>query len=212
MQAHAEIMDQAVLEAVDPAVHAQLAALVPGLAHHRCVAHVLDLLQHVELAQPRLARVGRQPCQFLAEAVLDGADAGGPAADGGQAAPRRVMAQGVEHPAAAVVAADDDVAHLKHLDREGQHGGGVGVAQAELVGDVAVDEDLARWQADDLVGRDAGVRTADPQVGGDMLGRQPGEIVGVHLADGADPFAVVDQQLLRRLFHGVLLRGGTLAD
>ncbi len=65
--------------------------------------------------------------------------------------------------AAAVVAADDDVFHLQHVDRELDHRQAVNVAVYHQVGHVAVDEQLARHQADDVVGRNAAVGAADPE-------------------------------------------------
>ena len=75
------------------------------------------------------------------------------------------------HAAAAVVAADDDVLDLQHVDGVLQHRQAVQVGVHDDVGDVAVDEQLARQQADDLVGRHAAVGAADPQVARRLLAR-----------------------------------------
>ena len=76
------------------------------------------------------------------------------------------------HAAAAVVAADDDVLDLQHVDGVLQHREAVEVGVDDDVGDVAVDEQLAGQQADDLVGRHAAVRAADPQVLRRLLRRE----------------------------------------
>ena len=65
--------------------------------------------------------------------------------------------------AAAVVADDHDVLHFQHINGVLDHRQTVEVGMDNDVGDVAVHEDLARQQADDLVGRDARVGTTDPQ-------------------------------------------------
>jgi hypothetical protein len=62
------------------------------------------------------------------------------------------------------VAADDDVLHLEHINGELQHGQAVQVRVHHHVGDIAVDEQLARRHAQQFVGRHAAVRAADPQV------------------------------------------------
>ena len=50
-RAHVEIAEQPVVEAVDHAVHRQLLAACPRVLDDRRLAHVRDLLDHVELAQ-----------------------------------------------------------------------------------------------------------------------------------------------------------------
>jgi hypothetical protein len=109
---------------------------------------------------------------------------------------QRVAAQRRENAAAAVVAADDDVAHRQHVDRELQGGEAVQVGMDHDVGDVAVDEHLARRQADDLIRRHPAVRAADPEVARRLLARQALE--EVRLAPGrlGGPGAVVGEQLV----------------
>ncbi len=63
------------------------------------------------------------------------------------------------------------------------------------VGDVAVDEHLAGQEADDLVGRNAAVRAADPEVARRLLRAQPLEKVRM-LGDAAcRPAAIVVEKL-----------------
>ena len=68
------------------------------------------------------------------------------------------------------------------------------------VGDVAVHEELAGHQADDLVGRHAAVGTADPQVGGRLLRGERLEEVGVALDDPPRPQLVVFEKV-RKVAH-----------
>src|SRR3546814_1894839 len=71
------------------------------------------------------------------------------------------------------------------------------------VGDVAMDEHLARRQADDLVGRHARVGAADPQVLGRLQLGQALEELRVFVADAVGPGVVVAQQFFECLFHGI---------
>jgi hypothetical protein len=73
------------------------------------------------------------------------------------------------------MADDDDVAHLDDVGRELDHREAVEVRVDDDVGDVAVDEQLARLEVDELVGRDAAVGAADPQVLRRLLLQKAGE-------------------------------------
>ena len=70
----------------------------------------------------------------------------------------------------------------------------------DYVGDVAMDEELARAQADDLVRRHAAVGAADPQVRRRLLRGQPLEKVRIALVDALRPRAVVGEQV-RQMRH-----------
>ena len=59
---------------------------------------------------------------------------------------------------------------------------------------VAVHEQFAGQQADDLVGRDAAVGAADPQITRRLLTRQLRKEIRVTLVDAARPRAVVGEQ------------------
>ena len=63
-----------------------------------------------------------------------------------------------------------------------------------------MDEQLARHQADDLVGRHPAVGAADPQVARRLLRRERPEELGIALADAPGPPTVVDEQM-RKIAH-----------
>ena len=107
------------------------------------------------------------------------------------------------HAAAAVVPADDDVADLQHVDRELDHREAVEVGVHDHVRDVAVDEELARQQADDLVGRHAAVGAADPQVLGRLLARKLGEELRVLLAGLRSAQARLFSKRCAKIGHGI---------
>src|SRR5690349_9842036 len=103
---NAEVLKESVLEAVDQAVDGDGLAAGPGIAHHRRLADVEDLLDHVQLAQPIVTIVDAVQCsQLLAVLVADVLYVTQPVVD--KAEP--VVAQRGEDAAASIMAADDDV-------------------------------------------------------------------------------------------------------
>ena len=66
------------------------------------------------------------------------------------------------------------------------------------VGDIAVDEDLARHQVDDLIGGDAAVRASDPEQLGSLLCGQLAEETGVVVLYPARPSPIVPEQFAQR--------------
>ena len=89
------------------------------------------------------------------------------------------------------MADDHDVLDLEHVDRELQHREVVGVLRRREIGDVAVDEQLAGIETDDLVGGHAAVGAADPQIFRRLLALQPAEEAGVGRDHAGRPGAVV---------------------
>lgn len=63
---------------------------------------------------------------------------------------------------ATIVADDHDVLDFQHLDGKLDHGEAVEVGMNDDIGDISMDEDFARFEADDLVGRDSAIGAADP--------------------------------------------------
>jgi hypothetical protein len=103
--------------------------------------------------------------------------------------------------AAAVVAGDDDVPHAKDIHGVLEHREAVQIGVDDDVGDVAVDEELARSEVDDLVRRDPAVGAADPEELGGLLA---GELLKKFRAAGdhaLGPPAVVLEEVGKR-FHG----------
>ena len=62
------------------------------------------------------------------------------------------------------MAADDDVLDLQHLDGKLKHRQKVQIGAMDEIGDIAVYEDFARLQSGDDIGRNATVRTSDPEI------------------------------------------------
>ena len=190
---HCEIPQQAVVDVVDPAVDGEGLAACPGLLHDGRVAHVAQPDRSTFSSQRRSICASsafsssscrscrsRTSCTWRSQLSMRPSD------------DREIRRT---HPAAAVVAAHDDVLDLEHVDRVLQHRQAVQIGVHDDVGDVAVDEQLARPQADDLVGRHAAVRAADPQVLRQLLRRQRPEEVGIVIGDAAGPAAVVVEKV-----------------
>jgi len=104
-----------------------------------------------------------------------------------QAAPLAV--HGRAHATAAIMPDHHDVLHLQHIDCELQHGQIVGVLRGRQVGDVAVHEQFAGIEADDLVGGHPAVGTADPQILRRLLAFEPPEESGDRPRSSAPPQA-----------------------
>ena len=149
-----------------------------------------------------MAQFGRQAIDGLQMARMDVLHVAQPKIDEADA---RTFERGLDA-AAAVVANDHDVLHLQYIDRVLDHRQRVEVGMHDHVGDVAVDEDLARQQADDLVGRHARVGTADPEVLRGLKLRQLAEEAGVELLHLARPRLVVVEQVEEVLVADLVLR------
>src|SRR5216683_3981781 len=192
-----EIVQPPVMDAVDQPVHLEGLAAPPGLLHDRGVADIVDLLDDVDLAQDVGLRrhVGFRRDDGLV-LLAQRADAVEPVVDEAElvALERRLDA------AAAVMAADDDMGDAQHVDGVLHHRQAVEVDMHDLVGDVAVDEDLAGQEADHLVGGHPAVRAADPQELGRLLVAQLGEEAGMLLLHVARPFPVILDQAGYRVF------------
>ena len=100
------------------------------------------------------------------------------------------------HAAAAVMPDHHNVLHLDHIDGELEHREIVRILGRREIGDVAVHEQLAGVEPDNVIGRHAAVGTADPQIFGRLLGFEPAEEprIGSDLALG--PGAIVVFQMI----------------
>jgi hypothetical protein len=172
-------------------MYGQLLAALPGILHDRGLADIDHLFQHVQLAQPVLPDAGRQRLAqitlMLDVHVLHMAQ---PVVGESDTAPReRSM-----HPGTAVMAAHDHMLDAEDIDGELQHRQAVEVGVHDHVGDIAVNEQFARLQADDLVGWHPAVGAAYPEILGRLLARETLEEIGVAGDARGRPVAVVLEQ------------------
>ena len=106
-------------------------------------------------------------------------------------------------PAAAEMPADDDVLDLEQIDRELHDREAIQVGMHDDVGDVAVDEELARGEVDDLVRGNAAVGAADPEIARALLARKAREELRILAADALRPAAILVEELAE-LAHEVV--------
>ncbi len=102
-------------------------------------------------------------------------------------------------PPQAVVAADDDLAHLQRLDREFQRGKHVHVRGMDDVRHVAMDKDLARIEPRHDVGRNTAVRTSDPEEFRGLQGRETVKYCRFLRLSFGRPVAVAGQDITQHL-------------
>ncbi len=76
--------------------------------------------------------------------------------------PKVIEREGSFDPATPVVTSHYDVLHLQVLHRILNDSQSIDVTRRDQVGNIPMDEDLPRFQPDDFIGRDSGIRTADP--------------------------------------------------
>ena len=154
-------LSRPLLQAVEPAVHDQLLAARPGVAHDRGLADVARLLDDVELAErvdaPRL--VDAWPASRCAGRARPGRSAAScrPGRRGGPASAAVTPPQR-EWPTTMMCWTCSTSAANWITERQ------LRSPCADDVGDVAVHEQLARQQVDQLVRRHPAVGAADPQV------------------------------------------------
>src|SRR5438094_496266 len=169
--ADVQITQPAVVQSVNPAMHRQLLSALPDVTHDGSLAYIEYLFDDVQLTEPvapvRFVAPARESHRVFVAHVPHMAQ---PVVN--QTQP--VAAQGGAHAAATVMAAYDDVFDLQHIHGELHHRQTIQVRMHHHIGHVAVDEQFAGQQTDDLVGRHAAVRTAYPQIAGRLL---PGEFL-----------------------------------
>ena len=107
------------------------------------------------------------------------------------------------HAGATVVAHHDDVLDLQMLHRELDGRQRVQVAVHHHIGHVAVNENLARVQPGDFIGRHAAVGAAYPHVARALLLGQAREKAGLAGFSGRRPTRVVVQQFVQFFAHCV---------
>jgi len=92
------------------------------------------------------------------------------------------------------VPAYDHVLDAEHVDGVLQHRETAEIVMKHEVCDVAVHEQLARREADDLVRGHAAVGAADPEIARRLLRGEFAEEAGVPLLGACGPTSVVDEQ------------------
>lgn len=116
-----------------------------------------------------------------------------------------VIVHGCFNATTTVVSANHDVLYLEHLNGILNDRKAVQVGMDHNVGNVAVYEDLARRQVDDLIGRHAAVGTAYPEVFGGLLLGKAAEEAGILFTSSFGPFTVSIKKVFQCLHNKKLL-------
>ena len=99
------------------------------------------------------------------------------------------------------MAANDDVLDVKGLHRKLQHRMNIGVERRREISDVTVHEELARREADDLVGRYAAIGATDLEIFWPLYLAQTFEIFRILALDFGGPLAIVVKQIDRNFIR-----------
>src|SRR5271165_4904552 len=100
------------------------------------------------------------------------------------------------------MAANDDVPNLEHVNGELHHTKAVEIRMHNEVCHVAMHEQFAGREANDLVCRHATVSTPDPEIIRQLLPRKLAEEIRISLQNLISPDSVVVKEIAER-FHGV---------
>jgi hypothetical protein len=187
-----EIAEQAVGDIVDPAVDGEGMAARPRIYDGARARDIFDLFDHIELAQTRSATFrfadGVQlRFVFLAQIV----NRAQPVVD----QTVLLMFKSRVHAAASVMSTNDDVLDAQNIDRELQHRKTIQIVRQDQVADVAMNENLARWNIDNLIRRDPAIRTADPEILGRLLMCEAIEEIRIALVHPTRPSRVLIEEM-----------------
>lgn len=158
LDAESQIPDDTIAQSVAPSMDTQLLAPRPGLLDNTGMADIQCRLDDVQLCQQILllfASVG-EGIELLAVDRVQILDVPQPVIDHS----KLLLGQRGSDTSAAVMSADDNVANLENVDGVLEDRQQVHIGVGDDIGDVAVDENLAGIQVDDLVCRNTRIRAA----------------------------------------------------
>ena len=191
--------DDAVVEAVDPAVDGELLAARPGVFDDGGACDMARLGEHIEFAESVGGGLGRKGIEFLAVSAVEAADAGEPVVDDAVAE----VFEGGDDAAAAVVAADNHMANFQDINSVLKDCEQIEIGFGNHIGDIAVDEYFAGCEAGDLVGGHAAVGATDPEVLGGLLVGEFGKERRVFCFNRGGPVAVFFQEVGEGIHRGL---------
>lgn len=185
------------MEAVDPAVDCQFLPTCPRILGNRRAADVVHLLDNVQFAKP-IERLGlRKIAEGFAVLLVNIPHVSQPVV----AQPKTLPPKGCPHPAATIMSADNDVAHLQDIDRELHHRQAIQVRVHNQVGDIPLNKQFAGRETDNLVRRDPAVRATNPEIFRRLLLGKLKEKFRLYLPNSLGPGPVVFEEMIER-FHG----------
>ncbi len=131
-----EILEPAIMQAVNPAMHGEAAVARPGVLHDRRLADVARLFDDVQLAEPVECGFRRQRFQRMVVSLADVVDVSEPVVD--ESKPSAIKNRA--HTAAPVMARDDHMCHLEPIHGLVQHRNAIQIGVNDHVGDVSMNE------------------------------------------------------------------------
>ncbi len=189
-----KIAQNSIMKPIDEPVDRQLAAVAPGLSQKRGTTKVPNLEDHVYFTELFHALGGIfDGFDLLTEGFKGFGDRGKPVVD----EPNSISPERGLNPATPVVSANNDVEHLEHIDGILHCRKTIEIGQGNDVGNVAMDKDFARLQTDDLIGRHATIRAANPQEFWNLLLGQIFEESWLLLAHSERPAPIVFKERLQ---------------
>lgn len=161
-----QVPQQAVPDGVNPSMHRDLLTAPPGTCHKRISSEILDLRPDVVLAGDIYSGIEiRDLLKMRHMPVCEVRDRLQPVID--KTSPFRI--EGGPNAAATIVPTNDDMAHPQNLDRILEDGEEVHVPRRRQICDISMDEEFARIEADNFIGRYAAVTAPNPEVVGRLL-------------------------------------------
>jgi hypothetical protein len=185
------VLKYAIGQAVDPSVDGERLPLLPSFLNDRSVADIVRLFDEVQFTESVNAlSIVVDASEHVVVFLADVADVSQPVVNQAEV----MIFAGRLHPAAPVVAANDDVFYLQHCDGEFDNAETVKVAVNNDVGDIAMNEYFPRGDSHDLVRRNSAVRTSDPKEFWVLLLGKVSEKLWIRRGRIFCPFAVVFDQ------------------
>ncbi len=172
-----------------------------GILDDGCVLYVENLFPYIQFTQELMSFFMIQAFEGIFMEAGDIPDMAQPVVDQSVIT---VFHGRVDTPAT-VVTTDNDVFYPQDFDRKLDHGQAVQIRVHYDIGDIAMYENLSGRKIDDLVGRDAAVRAADPEILGFLLAGQAGEKFRVRFRDGRCPLQISVKQVFQRFQFQVRL-------
>lgn len=190
-----------IVQAVNPTMHRQLLPVQPRVLDRRCLANVQHLLDHIQLTQQiallLLIVKGRDQRFVFLMHVLNVAE---PIVNETQT----LAAQRCSDTTASVMAADNDVLHLKNVNGKLNDRETVEIGVHHHIGNIAMHEKLSLQQTDDFICRNTAVGATDPKKLRRLLARQFLKKVRVLRANSLRPGAIVFEKVIQS-FQSIFL-------
>ncbi len=188
--AKAQLLEQSIGHIIDEGVDAERLPALPCILHDGRTAGVDGLLDDVELTQTvdACVRVGRHAVGMFDRNVMQMPQ---PVVDESKGP----LTQRRRNASATIVPANDNVFHVQHVHGILKDTEAIQVIVNDEVGDITVDEQLARKQTDDLVRRHPAVGASDPEIHRRLLMREAHEEFRIALQLVLGPGAVIPEQM-----------------